>query len=253
MACPAAVRPRPSSAPGPRLRRKCSPSHLGPARAPESCGWCWPRAGQFPTCSLTDTACGPGSRVDWRPADLSRPGQPTGPASVARGPVGELDTCGSPSSGPHSRTQRVQGTTQSTASTAISPGRYRPGTASTAWYRAPVARPSRWRAIRRSGPTKGPRVTARQTATCGTVSGPRGPARSAVRAAPTPARSGGRVRWRRRVPRPGRVVPGGAPRPGPQRRPGTVAEVAESVVGEVVVQRASTRWPRPGLLPLRPA
>jgi hypothetical protein len=34
---------------------------------------------------------------------------------------------------------------------------------------------------------------------------------------------------------------------------GSVAEVTESVVGEVVVQRASARWPRPGLLPLRPA
>ena len=63
------------------------------------------------------------------------------------------------------------------------------------------------------------RVTARRSATCGTVSAPRGPARTAVRAAPTPARSGGRVRWRRRVPRPGRVVPGGAPRPGPHRWP----------------------------------
>jgi hypothetical protein len=32
-------------------------------------------------------------------------------------------------------------------------------------------------------------------------------------AAPPPARSGGRVRWRRRVPHPGCVVPGGAPPP----------------------------------------
>ncbi len=56
MACKAAVRPRPSPAPGPRLRRKRSPSHPAPASASESCGWCWQRALQYPTCGLTDAA-----------------------------------------------------------------------------------------------------------------------------------------------------------------------------------------------------
>jgi hypothetical protein len=35
----------------------------GPAHAPETCGWCWPRARQYPTCGPTDTARGPGSRI----------------------------------------------------------------------------------------------------------------------------------------------------------------------------------------------
>jgi hypothetical protein len=75
--------PRPSAAPVPQLRRWRGPSRPGPAHAPETCGWCWPRARQYPTCGLTDTARGPGLRAGWplltwadpvrRPAQLPRP------------------------------------------------------------------------------------------------------------------------------------------------------------------------------------
>ncbi len=82
---PPAAWPRPSSAAGPRLRWKHSPGRPAPGPARPSPAWCWPRARQYPTCGLTDTARGPGSREDWHPADLIRTGPSTGPAwPVAR-------------------------------------------------------------------------------------------------------------------------------------------------------------------------
>ncbi len=66
------------------------------------------------------------------------------------------------------------------------------------------------------------------------------------------ARYGGRERWRWFLTRAGtrpstRVAPPG------HGAAGSVAAVAESDDGVVVVRRASARWLRPGLLPIRPA
>jgi hypothetical protein len=66
------------------------------------------------------------------------------------------------------------------------------------------------------------------------------------------ARCGGRERWRWFLTRAGpwpstRVAPPG------RGAAGSVAEVTESVADDVVELRASARWPRPGLLPIRPA
>jgi hypothetical protein len=88
---PGAALPRPSCS---RLVQ----SGPRPAR-----GWCWLRARQYPTCGLTDTACGQGSRVDWHPADLILSGPTTSPACMARCPGSELDKCDSPGGGPQIR------------------------------------------------------------------------------------------------------------------------------------------------------
>jgi hypothetical protein len=55
------------------------------------------------------------------------------------------------------------------------------------------------------------------------------------------------------VSHPGRPKAGAQVAPPGRGAAGTVTEVTESIDGEVVVHRASTRWPRPGLLPLRTA
>ncbi len=67
------IRPaRPSAAASPRVRRQRSPSRPGLARALASCGWCWPRARQYHTCGLTDSARGPNSGDGPRRLDPSR-------------------------------------------------------------------------------------------------------------------------------------------------------------------------------------
>ncbi len=66
------------------------------------------------------------------------------------------------------------------------------------------------------------------------------------------ARSGGRERWRWFLARAGAWPSTRAAPPG-RSAADPVAEVAESIDGVVVVQRASARWPHPMLLPRRPA
>ena len=66
------------------------------------------------------------------------------------------------------------------------------------------------------------------------------------------ARVGGRERWRWLPARAGARPSTQAAPPG-RWAAGPVAEVTESIDGVDVVRRASTRRPRPGLLPRRPA
>ncbi len=141
---------------GPRIRRRRSPSLPGPARAPESCGWCWPWARQYPTCGLADTACGPGSRVDCRPADMSRPGQPPAQlprpearaANLTRVAVRAAARISSPGGSTGSHCVR-----RPRRSLRGGPG---PGAAPTACVRAPGARPRGWRCSPAIRPPGGP-------------------------------------------------------------------------------------------------
>jgi hypothetical protein len=103
-----------------------------------------------------------------------------------------------------------------------------PGTAPTAYVRAHGARPCDGVTVRRSGPPWSPSGgPAARNVRRGQW--PAGPRPASARAAPSPARSGGRVRWRRRVPHPGCVVPGGAPPPGRCGDPVTVTVVHRAV------------------------
>ena len=179
---------------------------------------------------------------------------------------------------------------QCTASSAIASGRRGPGTGPPRGTGRASPRPGSSDPARRSAPRRRPSGT-RLTTTCGdSVARPgQRPGRHRPgalgaraqwrrRVPPPGLRSPGRGTASGPHRRPG-GGDGGAARPGPQRRPGAVAvvsrpgrpgagaraappgrerpeavaEVAELVDGVVVVRRAFTRRPRPGLLPRRPA
>ncbi len=148
-----------------------------------------------PTCGPTDMARGPGPRVVWHPANLGRTGLPPGPcfrdpaaraANMARAAVrAPTRTPGlGGSAGPH-RVRRQRRSLRGDLGPELPPPR---------GNRALGVRPSVWPSNPAIRPHRRPRVTPGQSATCDTVSGQRAPARTAVRAAPAPARSGGRVR-----------------------------------------------------------